>query len=196
MRRIYEARDPALTYTEKRVRGALDRITTELRGTQSGGLSRLTGRYKTLDDAIKEMTTNRNDLNAEMKLAAEELFDAEDEVLTRVIETVSFTITLSKAEKAADKLPTETVDYAAIVKELYDMVPELTTKIDALTKQYTTIVPPKDSPTRLGVKFKTNESVGTTLTGFFGKFRRFISSWSADYNRRLISLRSELARLR
>lgn len=191
---LFEARDKKLPYTEKRNKTtkALERVTVELEGNKSGIMSKLTTRYSRLDKAAKLMQARRNDLNEEMKKEAAELFDAEDEIATRVVETISYTITLSKAERGADKPPKKTVNYEAIVKALEKMVPELTEKIKELTDQYTSIVEAADTPQALRVKSKLDEGVFKKALAWVKAFLNDIKSWGNDYDTRLAALKKQL----
>lgn len=197
VRELFEARNPKLTYTEKHVKKVLDRVTVELAGSESGVMSRLTTRYSRLDKAAKLMQEKRNQLNEDMKQVVESLFDAEDEVLTRVVDTVSYTITLSKAEKAESKAPKKSVDYAAIVKELSEMIPELQAKIEEITEKYTEIVQPKDTPVKLIVKSKLDEGLTAFARGLVKSFKEMlksIKSWGKGYDKRLNSLKAKTAK--
>ena len=197
VRELFEARNPKLTYTEKHVKKVLDRVTVELAGSESGVMSRLTTRYSRLDKAAKLMQEKRNQLNEDMKQVVESLFDAEDEVLTRVVDTVSYTITLSKAEKAESKAPKKSVDYAAIVKELGEMIPELQAKIEEITEKYTEIIQPKDTPVKLIVKSKLDEGLTAFARGLVKSFREMlksIKSWGKGYDKRLNSLKAKIAK--
>lgn len=197
VRELFEARNPKLTYTEKHVKKVLDRVTVELTGSESGVMSRLTTRYSRLDKAAKLMQEKRNQLNEDMKQVVESLFDAEDEVLTRVVDTVSYTITLSKAEKAESKAPKKSVDYAAIVKELSEMIPELQAKIEEITEKYTEIVQPKDTPVKLIVKSKLDEGLTAFARGLVKSFKEMlksIKSWGKGYDKRLNSLKAKIAK--
>lgn len=197
VRELFEARNPKLTYTEKHVKKVLDRVTVELAGSESGVMSRLTTRYSRLDKAAKLMQEKRNQLNEDMKQVVESLFDAEDEVLTRVVDTVSYTITLSKAEKAESKAPKKSVDYAAIVKELSEMIPELQAKIEEITEKYTEIVQPKDTPVKLIVKSKLDEGLTAFARGLVKSFKEMlksIKSWGKGYDKRLNSLKAKIAK--
>jgi septal ring factor EnvC (AmiA/AmiB activator) len=189
---LFEGQDD-LTYKEKKVKDVLDRVTVELSGSYSGSMSRLTSRYAKLDRQAKLMTERRNEVNAEMKEVSQRLFDAEDEVLTRVIETVSYTITLTKAEKAADKESKKTVDYSAILKELSKMVPELEEKIKDLTEKYTEISEAKDTPTQLRIKSKVDEGMIGRAWAWTKTFLDSITVWGKGYDARLDKLK-ELAK--
>lgn len=186
---LNEERQKDLVYKEKQVKNVLDRVTVELSGNYSGAMSRLTTRYTRLDKQAKLMTERRNDLNAQMKDVAQRLFDAEDEVLTRVVETVSYSIMLTKAEKAATKDPKKTVDYSAIVKELGKLLPELSEQITALTEKYTEIAEAKDTPTMLKVKSKVDESIIGRAWGWVRTFAENVKSWARKYDDKLAELK-------
>ncbi len=187
---LKEDRQSDLKYTEKRVKDILDRVTVELAGNQSGVMTKLTTRYSRLDKSAKLLAARREELNEKMKDSAEALFDATDAVLTRVVDTVSYTITLSKAEKAADKKPKSATDFEAIVKELSGMVPELEEKIKELTAKYTALIPAKDTPVALRVKSKLEEGILSDAWKSIKSFSKGIMSWASGYDKRLAKLKA------
>jgi len=181
-----------LTYTEKRVKNELDRVTIELSGSESGVLTKLSGRYDRLDKAIKLMGEKKNELNADIKSRVEELFSAEDVVLTRVIETVSFTMTVSKRLKKADDK--KVVDYEAIATELAKLIPEeLQAKVEEITLAYTKLIPQEVKSPGLSVKAKVNEGLLTDLkAGVVSMVKRAIksiTSWAIKYDKKLLALK-------
>lgn len=201
---LHEERQPDLAYKEKRVKGELDRVTVELGGNYSGAMSRLTTRYSRLDTQAKLMVERRNSVNVQMKDVVQRLFDAEDQVLTRVVDTCSYTIMLTKAEKAETKESSKKIDYEAIVKELSKMVPELTEQIQAITAKYTELIPSKDTPASLRVKPRVAEGLGTNIAlaalGFtaaivvemISGLVTKILSWTKSYDKRLNVLKAKL----
>ena len=181
-----------LTYTEKRVKNELDRVTVELSGSESGVLTKLSGRYDRLDKAIKLMGEKKNELNADIKSRVEDLFSAEDVVLTRVIETVSFTMTVSKRLKKADDK--KVVDYEAIATELAKLIPEeLQAKVEEITAAYTKLIPQEVKSPGLSVKAKVNEGLLTDLKdGVVSMVKRAIksiTSWAIKYDKKLLALK-------
>lgn len=186
---LQEARDPSLTYLFKKTGKAITKVILELTGHESGRMTRIARRYTQLDRLFKLLESRRDNLNAEVKkMIEEEYFDAEDAALTRVIETCSLTITLTKAETAAMKSPKKTVDYEAIVKELEQLVPELSDKLQELTDKYTEIVPPKDTPAKLLVKNKLEEGVSSSIKKFIQSFL----SWAKNFDKKLNSIKKQL----
>lgn len=192
---LFEARNPSLKYTEKMVTSKLDktlkqldRVTVELTGTESGVMSRLTKRYERLDRSAKLLKEKRDELNIKMKDVSEDFFAAEDAVLTRVVDTVSFTVTLSKAEKGADKPKKVEIDYAAIVQELSNLLPELEEQIKAVTAKYTSVTDAADSPVKLIVKAKkVDEGIMDTLKGWVNK----VFAWATGYDKKLAALKKK-----
>lgn len=180
-----------LTYVEKKVKDQLDRVIVELNGNESGAITRLASRYDRLDKAIKVMGKKRDELNAKIKGEAEELFAAEDVVLTRVIETVSFTLTVSKKSKVPDKVQ---VDYESIAAELAKLIPEeLQAKVEEITAAYTKITPQADKSPALSVKAKVNEGLladlGAGIVKIVRSLIKSVTSWALKYDRKLAALK-------
>lgn len=194
---LLEARDPKLTYKTK-TKGkdaakVIDKVILELEGNQSGVMSKLTSRYHRLDKAVKLMAEKKLELNAKIKDTVEGLFDAEDVLYTRIVETVSMTITLSKAEKAETKQPKIVVDYKAIVQALSEMSDELAEKVKEVTMLYTVSVPPEDTPVALRVKSKLEEGV---MVDGWKKFKslltksvKSLTSWALKYDKKILAIK-------
>lgn len=183
-----------LTYTEKKTKGVVERVIVELNGNESGVLTKLASRYDRLDKAIKVMGQKKNELNADIKAKVEDLFAAEDIVLTRVIETVSYTMTVSKRSKVDDKT---TVDYKSIAEELAKLIPEeLQAKVEEITKAYTTVMAQPDKSPALSVKSKVTEGIlqdlGTKLVQMIKKLIKSVTSWAISYDRKLDKLKRQL----
>lgn len=180
-------------YIEKKVKDRLDKVTLVLSGSHSSAATRLARRYDRLDKTAKLLKEKRDELNAKVKGLGDSLFDAEDELITRVIDTVSYTITLSAAEKAEYKQPTKKIDFEAAYKALSELVPELQQKAEEILNQYTALVPPTDTPTRLRVKSKTEVTEGllttikTAVSGFISK----IKSWGKSYGKKLDDIKEK-----
>src|SRR5574343_554908 len=139
---LKEARRPDLDYEEKTVSKkdkitgqiikddagkadkVVDKVIANLAGRESATLTRAFKRYKRLLDVLKRMEEAHVKVNAQMKEELEDYFDAKDNVLTRVIETVSMTATLSKYVAAADKPKKTEVDYEKVIEQLSALVAE------------------------------------------------------------------------
>jgi hypothetical protein len=180
-----------LNYLEKVVKNQLDRVIVELKGSESGVLTKLASRYDRLDKAIKVMGQKKNELNADIKARVEDLFAAEDVVLTRVIETVSFTMTVSKRSKTDDKV---VVDYKGIAEALAALIPdELQSKVDEITKAYTQISIQPDKSPALSVKAKVSEGLigdlATSVINAIKKVVKSVASWAKKFDRKLDAIK-------
>ena len=199
---LSEARNPDLTYSEKVVKNKIDRVTVELAGNPSGVMSRLTSRYDRLDKAIKAMSVKRNEMNEQIKENVTELFNAEDIVLTRVVETVSFTLILSKLVKSSEQNPKTTVDYEAIAKELAKLIPEeLQEQVEAITKMYTEVSIAADKSPALRIKNKNDEKLDEGLMDSIKglaakvvKWAKSMASWAVGYDKKLAALKARASK--
>lgn len=190
---LFEARDPKLTYTNKAVKGVVDRVIVKLEGIESGRMTKFVKQYKAMQTRLERVSAVKEELNKRIKDEVLELFDAEDEIYTRVVETVSLTATVSKQQKDGSK-----VDYEAVVSKLLEMTPELTEQLDALVKEFTTAV--KAKAPGLTVKLpesKLDESAIDVLKALQKAFKAFlknITSWGKSYDKKLASVQKLLAK--
>lgn len=194
---ITEARKPNLPYSEKMVKNKLDRVTVALEGTESAALSRVAKRYTRLEKSLEAMKVQREELNERLKDEVAGLFDAEDAVVTRVVETVSFTLTLAKEIQKVE--PTVKRDYEAIANELAKLIPEeLQSKIEEITQLYTTIIPPKPPVKKISVA-PINEGLISTIKAAVRavatKARQMIR-WGTSYDSKLQGLQDKLKDLK
>jgi len=188
---LFEERQSGWSYVEKRVKGALQKVTVALQGNDSGAMTRLTKRYERLDKSAKLLKEKRDQLNAQIKDIGDRVFDAEDALATRIIETIQYTIMLTAAEKAETKSPTKKIDYEAAFHELAKLVPELTKAADEIREKYTELIPAKDTPTALKVKSKVEESLAQIVQSTMTKFVTWIKSWGADYDTKLNAIKKK-----
>lgn len=189
---LVEERNKDWKYTEKRVKGALNKVILELEGSDSGAMSRLMTRYKRLDRQWKLMEERRNEVNRQVKDVADRIFDAEDALATRVIETVSYSVMLTKATPASEKEATKKVDYESAYAALARLVPELEAKAKEILEKYTELVPPKDTPAALKYTPKLDEGVGTVVKGWLSKAKAFVKEflgWGRSYDAKLDAFR-------
>lgn len=186
-------RDPKLTYTPTEVKGKVERLTVQLKGKDSTAMTKLLKEYSELADSIEILSKEKDALNKEIKSKVLDLFEAEDDILTRVVETVSFTATVAKSTPQGPDKEETTIDYTAILKELAQMVPDLDSKIQALTKTYTTVskkaaAKPKEPALRVDV---VKEGVVETVLGYVSKVVESFKSWCFSYDKRLAKLQAK-----
>lgn len=194
LRDLFEARDPSLTYKTEEVKKQLDRVIVTLEGNRSGVMTKFAKRYKEIDEAAKAIAREREELNDQMKQTVEALFDAEDEYLTRVVETASIAITLSKSyAQKADKTDWEAVANGLMALLTEEMVPEG----QKILKWFTTIGElEKVTPKLQAPKFK--ESISESAMGDFlariknatSKAVNSFKSWAGNVDNKIANLKS------
>lgn len=186
-------RRPDLTYTPHEVKGKVERLTVQLKGKDSTAMTKLAKEYMELAESIETLSAAKDNLNKEIRAKVLDLFDAEDDILTRVVETVSFTATVAKQTPQAPDKEEITIDYNAILKELTQMVPDLESKIEALTKTYTTVTKkaaakPKEPALRVDM---VKEGVIETVLGYVSKVVESFKAWCFSYDKRLDKLKAK-----
>lgn len=182
---LLEARQAGVKYTEKQVKNVLDRVTATLKGTDSANMTKLAKRYARLEVSMKAMKEKHEELNAKLKGDVQGLFDAEDVVLTRVVETAQFTLTMAKEIRKTEG--SKEVDYTSIIAALSALIPdELQSRIDTITEKYTKIVPPKDPVKKLSV---SKEVVSEGLVDRAKAFLKSIMSWATRFDSKLDALK-------
>jgi len=188
---LSEARRKDLKYSEKKVKDQLDRVSTVLAGTEAANMTKLAKRYARLEVSLKGLKEKHDELNAKLKGQFTELFDAEDAVLTRVVETAQFTLTMAKEIK---KGPTQEIDYEGIVNALSALISEeLQPAVERIKKQFTKEVPPKEPPKRLSVsKEVVKEGLWDSFVAGARAFLKGIMSWATRYDDKLDALKRKL----
>ena len=186
---LMEARGGGRKYTEKQVKNVLDRVTVTLAGSEAGNMTKLARRFARLDASLKALKEQHDTLNARLKDDIQEMFNAEDTVLTRVVETAQFTLTMAKEIPKTEG--SKEVDYASIIAALSALVSdELQPRIDGIIEKYTKIIPPKAPVKRLSVsKDLVKEGVLGNLTNMIKSFVKSIMSWATRYDAKLESLK-------
>ena len=184
---LTEERRKDLKYTEKQAKGVIERVTTALSGTESATLTKAAKRYVRLENSLKAMKEKRDELNEHLKNSVEGVFDAEDAILTRVVETAQFTLTLAKEIK---KDPTKSTDYEAVLKAVMALVDEnLQAQINKLIEAYTQEIPAKTPPKKLTV----SEGIVDKLRAWGNALASRFQSWGKSYDKKLNALKAKIS---
>lgn len=139
-------------------------------------------RIETLEEEIKSL---KEEVKSEAKETVAELFDADDAIKTRVVETISFILTLSK-----DPKPTETPKYKDILEELSNhLTPELILVLEELKKKMITVT--QKSPTLKAKERASGNLTEGAFSSVLGKFRDLIANWGQNYDQKLDALKSK-----
>jgi hypothetical protein len=185
-----EARSSNLTYIEKKVGGELDRVIVTLEGRESEAYTKLAKSFKRTKTQIERLQKVQEALNQTVKEKALELFNAEDEVLTRVGDTVSLGITISKKPIVQDTTKT---DWEKVALEIAKLTPELDEKIQEIIAAYTQTKPgvKKDVSLRVDIKEGNGvvDFVWDKLKAAFSKLTDKMKAWGSGYDSKLAKVK-------
>jgi len=198
VKKLDESRQQGVTYTEKKAKGMIDKVTATLSGTQSASMTKLAKRYARLEASLKAMKEKHDELNTRLKNEVQDLFEAEDVIYTRVVETAQFTLTMAKEIQKEPEQKTE-IDYEKIIAALSMLIPdELQSKVDQVVAKYTTVleVPAKPPVKRLSVSKEVGappvvEGLLDNLKKKFASFVESIRSWGERYDKKLDRLKKQ-----
>jgi uncharacterized protein (UPF0335 family) len=173
---LFEARNPNLEY-EDEPNGK--KVIARLKSYNSQIYTKLAQKLARIDELESEVKYLKAAVKDEAKENVSDLFDAEDAVRTRVVETLSFIFALTK-----DPEETRTPKYKDILTELEKhLTPELIVVLEGLKKQMVTVT--QKSPAMSVTPIK--EAVGDV----FSRLKQTILGWAKDYDRQLDALKAE-----
>lgn len=202
---IKEARrtGDGISYKEKKVKGELDRVIAELSGKESQMFTVAAKYYRKIAQEEEKIKRARDALNEKMKQRFDTLFDPTDVIYTRVIETASLTVSMSKK---SEKTTQTVTDVDGLFEDLLGLAPELADKIGQIREQYVK-VENKVTQSRLG-KPKLHDpkesvdngesalaegvldSIVDSIKAYAIKLMNWISDWARGYDRKLDSIKS------
>jgi len=193
---LLEARQPGVKYTEKQAKGVIERVTASLTGSDSANMTKLAKRYARLEVSMKAMKEQHEALNTKLKGDVQGLFDAEDIIYTRVVETAQFTLTMVKEVQKTET--TTEVDYKSIVAALSALVSDdLQGKVEEIIAQYSKIIPPKPPIKKLSVsKEVVKEGFLDTLKNVAMRLMKSLTSWGESYDSKLDALKKKAGTLK
>jgi hypothetical protein len=196
---LLEARRADLPYTEKKSKGAIDKVIVSLDGSQSTKFTKLAKKFKELKEATEELSAKTNALNAEIKDEALDLFDASDEVYTRIIETVSMTLNISKRQPDSIE-KSEKINYEKIITDITALVPELTEKIAEIIKANTTVEEKtkvaKSPALRVDLKEASNfKEIIAFAKRTFKSMLSAIKFWGKTYDKKLADIEKRFSQI-
>ena len=163
------------------------KVIAKLTSYDSAPFTRLARNVQRIRELEDEISVVREAVKADTRDHVQSLFKAEDAIKTRIVQTVSLIVTLTK-----DPAPAKTVKYAEVIKEITkELTPELIEKLQELIKQYTTIQ--KAKPPALSIKpIKENvvtdfwKSMKDKLKGYFES----VKSWASGYDKKLAKVKA------
>lgn len=171
---LFEARNPGIEYHDE-TDGK--KVIAKLYSYNSQSYTKLAQKLQKIDNLEAEIKAIKLEVQGEAKENINDLFDAEDAVRTRVVETISFIFTLTKD-------PKETVSpkYKDILAELEThLTPELIVVLEKLKKQMVNVT--QKSP---GLSVK---SLKESVSNIFNKIKNAIFNWGTKYDQKLNALK-------
>lgn len=197
---INEARiigDPDISYTmgaktkKAEVSGDFDSVTAKLSGMKEKIPNKFAAESLQLKTQIEELESKRADIHKMMGEGANALFDAEDAILTRYIETSKAIVTLTKETQDVTSQEEE-IDYPAVLQEIYKLVSKkLIPEIELAIKNNTKIINKvkKGSASRVMVRGKdqtieslneSDEEIANWAMGYKNKVDARMSQYDED----------------
>ena len=176
----------------------IDSVVAHLKGQRSAFFTRISRRFSRASRIKKLLAAEEKALKKDALEAVDAIFDAGDEVYTRVIETASLVFKISKSgDKTVDKL-----DQAGYLKELEELtglaVKELQTIKEKYTKQVTTKVVPKvlapreKNPTKESINEAGLDWLTRFLSAVTNKINNFLSNWDSKFDSLKADIEAEL----
>jgi hypothetical protein len=161
-----------------------DKTTVSLKSHQSQIYTNLAKKVKRINELKTELKALEDEVKQSSRENVSDLFDIEDAVKTRVIDTVSFIITLSKDPKA-----TVSPKYKDILEVLEkQLTPELISVLEGLKKTMVTVTQ-KAPSLKIEPKDKPQLDEGK-LSQYITKLKNWVMSWGAKYDAKLDQLKS------
>jgi chromatin segregation and condensation protein Rec8/ScpA/Scc1 (kleisin family) len=170
---LCEGRNPDLEYQD-----AEDKVIARLQSYKSQSYTKLAQKVNRIKELKDEVKALEEEVKQETRENINDLFDAEDAVKTRIVETMSFILTLSKNPKA-----TETPKYKDILNELTNhLTPELINVLEGLKKQMVTVTQKEPS-------LKIEPLKEGFLGSYFARLKNAVMSWGQRYDQKLDNLK-------
>lgn len=157
------------------------KVTAFVSNDLSRKYTQLYNNLKRITDLSEELKALQEQVKQDRREQVMDLFDVEDAVFTRVIETKSVVLTLSKDPKA-----TEAPKYKVILEELEKhLTPELITVLEVLKKEHVTVTQ-KEPSLRAEPKSTIDENISDNSV--LSK----ISNWLPKFDRKLDAIHDQL----
>jgi arsenate reductase-like glutaredoxin family protein len=162
---------------------------SKITATVSG---RISEKFTKLATKFKQMQSLRDEANDEAKMHVEELFLAEDAVLTRYINTKSLAITMSKDQEESE-VSTTSFDTSGFVADLYellddDLEPVIKKLIEVHTKTNVKIRAAQKG--KISVKLGESSVLGK-LAGFMRNLVLKVTARMQRYDSKLDAIKSK-----
>jgi uncharacterized protein (UPF0335 family) len=170
---IIEGRNPEIQYQDSE-----GQVIALLQSYNSQSYTKLAQKVKRIEQLKEEIKALEEDVKQSTREDISDLFDAEDAVKTRVVQTMSFILTLSK-----DPAATKTPKYKDILTALSEhLTPELIKVLEGLKEQMVTIT--QKSPS---LKIKPLDE--GFVSSLFARLKLTVMNWASRYDQKLDNLK-------
>lgn len=174
---LMEARNPELSYTDEPTKS-----TVSLQSYKSQTYTKLSQKVNRITELEAEIKQLKEEVKQSTREDVADLFDAEDAVRTRVVDTVSFIMTLSK-----DPAATVTPKYKDILEELTNhLTPELIQVLEGLKKEMVTVTQKAPS-----LKIQAKPVDEGMFSSLFSRIKSWVNRWGQSYDQKLDALKAE-----
>ena len=174
---LIESRNPDFDYQDNE-----QQVIAVLKSYNSQVYTKLAQKVERIDQLEAEIKMLKEEVKHETRENIADLFDAEDVVRTRVVQTMSFILTLSKDPKA-----TVSPKYKDILEELSaHLTPELIIVLENLKKQLVTV-------TQKSPSLRIEPVDEGRLGDLFARFKQKIFGWANRYDQKLSMLQQAAA---
>lgn len=173
---LFESRVPGVEYqeTEKQVIAILKSYNSQV-------YTKLAQKFERIAQLEEEIKILKDEVKQSTREDVADLFDAEDGAKTRIIQTLSFVLQLSK-----DPEPTYAPKYKDILETLsQQLTPELIVVLEQLKKTMVTV-----TQKAAGLKIKTLDE--NDEGQLFAHIKNLISNWGEHYDQKLNALKAQL----
>lgn len=173
---LFEARQPELAYSEP----SEGEVIAHLKSYNSQVYTKLAQKVERISVLEEEIKQLKEQVKQETRENITDLFDAEDAARTRVVDTLSFIMTLSKDPKA-----TEAPKYKDILEALTEhLTPELIVVLEGLKKSMVTVT--QKAP---ALRIRQKELDEGVIESIGAKLKNLVNSWGINYDVKLTNLK-------
>lgn len=172
---LVEGRIPDVEYQDSE-----KQVIAVLKSYKSQSYTKLAQKVERISQLESELKVLKEEVKQETRENVADLFDAEDATKTRIVQTMSFILQLSKDPKA-----TETPKYKDILETLSEqLTPELITVLEQLKKTMVTV-------TQKAPSLKINQLDEGMFTNLFARVKQFVFNWGNRYDQKLAALQQQ-----
>lgn len=167
----------------------IEKVVVYLKGSKASVATKLAKEFEDIDLQMKKLAEQKSKVKEKIIPFVEDLFDIQDSVWTRVVDTAGVLLALSRASTRNN------FDSKKFIEKIAKEFPNLKARFDEIAKECTNVI---NVASKVNVKIK-NEGVGdaikvvfekiqTQITNFVEKIKKFL----LGYDKKLSGWKSEI----